>query len=44
LDDNLLDNRKIVYEAARAKHPQRWTGSSRNWEKIQTAHLNPDKL
>ncbi|UOA07614.1 IS3 family transposase [Methylobacter sp. S3L5C] len=44
LDDKLLDNRKVVYEAARAKHPQRWTGSSRNWEKIQTAHLNPDKV
>jgi transposase InsO family protein len=43
LDDNLLENRKAVYEAARAKHPQRWTGSSRNWEKIQVVHLNPDK-
>jgi transposase InsO family protein len=44
LDDKLLDNRKAVYETARAKHPQRWTGSSRNWEKIQTVHLNPDKV
>jgi hypothetical protein len=26
LDENLLDNHKAVYEAARAKHPQRWTG------------------
>lgn len=43
LDDKLLDNRKAVYEAARAKHPQRWTGSSRNWQKIQAVHLNPDK-
>lgn len=44
LDDGLLDNRKAVYEAARAKHPQRWTGSSRNWQKIQAVHLNPDKV
>jgi len=43
LDGKLLDNRKAVYEAARAKHPQRWTGSSRNWQKIQVVHLNPDK-
>jgi len=34
LDDNLLDNRKAVYEAARAKHPKRWSGCSRNWKKI----------
>ena len=44
LDDKLLDNRKAVYEAARAKHPQRWRGSSRNWQKIQAVHLNPDKV
>jgi putative transposase len=43
LDENLLDNRKAVYEAARAKHPQRWSGSSRNWQKIHAVHLNPDK-
>lgn len=43
LDDKLLDNRKAVYEAARAKHPQRWSGSPRNWQKIQEVHLNPDK-
>jgi transposase InsO family protein len=44
LDDKLLDNRKAVYEAARAKHPKRWSGCSRNWQKIQVVHLNPDKL
>ena len=43
LDGKLLDNRKAVYETARAKNPQRWTGSSRNWQKIQAVHLNPDK-
>jgi transposase InsO family protein len=44
LDGNLLDNRKAVYEAARAKHPQRGSGCSRNWQKIQAVHLNPDKV
>jgi len=43
LDGKLLDNRKAVYEAARAKHPKRWSGSSRNWQKVQAVHLNPDK-
>jgi transposase InsO family protein len=43
-DDKLLDNRKAVYEAARAKHPQRWSGSTRNWKRIQEVHLNPDKV
>jgi transposase InsO family protein len=42
LDGKLLDNRKAVYEAARAKHPQRWSGSTRNWKRIQEVHLNPD--
>ena len=44
LDDDLLVNRKAVYEAARAKNPKRWSGSSRNWQKIQAVHLNPDKV
>ena len=44
LDDKLLDNRKAVYEAARAKHPKRWSGCSRNWQKIQVVQLNPDKV
>jgi transposase InsO family protein len=42
LDGKLLDNRKAVYEAARAKYPQRWSGSTRNWKRIQEVHLNPD--
>ena len=44
LDDKLLDNRKAVYEAARAKHPKRWSGCSRNWKKILIVYLNPDKV
>ena len=44
LDKDLLDKRKAVYEAARDRNPQRWTGNTRNWESIQAVHLNPDKL
>lgn len=43
LDKNLLDNRKVVYEAARFRHPQRWSGCTRNWQRVQAVHLNPDK-
>ena len=43
LDENVLANRKVVYEAARARHPHRWSGSTRNWQRVQAVHLNPDK-
>ena len=43
LDESLLDNRKAVYEEARTRNPQRWSGDTRNWQKVQKVHLNPDK-
>ncbi|MGZ8239547.1 MAG: IS3 family transposase [Methylobacter sp.] len=43
LDESLLVKRKAVYETARARHPQRWSGTTRNWQSIQAVHLNPDK-
>jgi transposase InsO family protein len=43
LDENLLIKRKAIYEAARTQNPQRWSGTTRNWQKVQTVHLNPDK-
>lgn len=43
LDETLLGNRKALYEAARTKHPQRWSGDTRNWQKVQEVNLNPDK-
>jgi putative transposase len=39
----LLKKRQAVYEAARARHPQRWRGAIRNWQRIQVVHLNPDQ-
>jgi transposase InsO family protein len=42
LDAALLNNRIAVYQAAKARHPQRWTGSIRNWQPVQVVHLNPD--
>lgn len=43
LDGALLSNRTTVYEAAKARRPQRWTGSTRNWQPVQVVHLNPDR-
>lgn len=42
-DTALLAKRVEVYEAAKAKHPQRWSGSTRNWVPVSVVHLNPDQ-
>ena len=42
-DTVLLAKRVQVYEAAKAKHPHRWSGSTRNWEAVRVVHLNPDQ-
>lgn len=38
----LLAQRHRVYLAARARHPGRWTGHTRNWKPIAVVRLNPD--
>jgi transposase InsO family protein len=39
----ILERRREVYEAARARHPERWsTGATRNWTPIHTVALNPE--
>ena len=40
----LLQNREDVYEKARSKHPERWTGKTRNWSPITTVELNPARV
>ena len=42
-DDAILARRKAVYEAARARQPARWSGVTRNWDRIEVVYLNPDK-
>lgn len=39
----ILAKRCRVYEAARRRHPERWSGPSRNWEPVTTVYLNPEK-
>jgi len=43
LDDALLCKRIAVYEAAKARHPQRWSGPTRNWQPVREVHLNPEQ-
>ena len=42
LDVALLRKRVDVYAAAKARHPERWSGTTRNWEPIHEVHLNPE--
>ena len=41
-DKELLEKRKAVYEAAKLKNPNRWSGSIRNWQWIEHVWLNPE--
>lgn len=38
---DVLEKRKEVYEAARARHPERWTRDTRNWNPREQVALNP---
>ena len=40
-DKVILEERKHVYEAARRKHPERWSRKIRNWNHETTVELNP---
>jgi transposase InsO family protein len=40
-DKVILAEREHVYEAARRKHPERWSGKIRNWNHEKAVELNP---
>lgn len=42
-DVALLEQRAIVYEAAKNRHPRRWSGAIRNWQPVLVVYLNPDQ-
>lgn len=37
----LLERRRQVYEKARRRHPERWSGDTRSWQHPETVTLNP---
>jgi putative transposase len=40
----ILAHRRAVHEAARARHPERWTGDIHNWRRPAVVSLNPDRV
>ena len=42
-DAAILSHRKQVYEAAKQRHPERWTGATRDWELKDEVWLNPER-
>jgi transposase InsO family protein len=42
-DAEILAKRHQVYQIAKAKHPERWSGNTRNWTPITEVALNPNK-
>ena len=41
--EQVLEQRRAVYEAARARNPERWSKDTRAWSLPDTVWLNPDK-
>jgi len=42
VDVAILDNRRAVYAAAKIRHPERWTGKTRDWSHVDEVRLNPE--
>jgi len=42
-DSVILEQRHALYEIAKARRPERWSGPSRNWDAEKTVYLNPGK-
>jgi len=42
-DKMILAKRDALYKQAKANHPERWSGETRNWEYQSEVLLNPDK-
>jgi putative transposase len=40
-DNEVLEARRQVYESAKARNPERWSGETRNWDYIREVWLNP---
>jgi len=42
-DHAILARRHALYQIARAQHPARWSGNTRNWQPVGSVWLNPEK-
>lgn len=43
-DQAILARRHEVYQAAKVRRPERWSGNTRNWQPIGPVTLNPERL
>ena len=43
MGQRILEHRRMVYEAAKEKHPERWSASTRDWTLEDEVWLNPEK-
>ena len=41
-DQHVLEHRRAVYERARRRRPERWTGTPRDWTPTGPVLLNPN--
>jgi len=39
-DSEILKRRKVVYETAKLSNPNRWSGKTRNWDRVECVYLN----
>ena len=44
IDKAVLENRRKIYERAKAAHPERWTRGVRNWTLEDEVWLNPERI
>ena len=42
-DGAVLAARHVVYQDARSRNPQRWSGQTRNWKPVGAVTLNPER-
>lgn len=43
-EKKILEARSEVYECAKKRNPSRWSGKTRNWERVEEVYLNPVKV
>ncbi|MFQ5982900.1 MAG: integrase core domain-containing protein [Woeseiaceae bacterium] len=43
LDMTILAKRQALYQAVKARHPERWSQETGNWQLVQVVYLNPNK-
>lgn len=39
----IATKRSVIYEAAKSRHPERWSGKTRDWSLPEKVHLNPER-